>query len=125
MRRSSLAWIVVALLCSGCTAKSVPVSVSQCNVKPGASVTRLTARVTNQGRKPIREVKVSLDFYRNYRFVRTVALARFSPVLDPGSTRTVTALVDGTTMSGTPMRCIATRVTYGDGTIQRDATNLP
>jgi hypothetical protein len=111
---------IVGLLCiiAGCRAKTLPVDVMRCDVLVQPHETTLDSTVKNRADKPIGSIGVQLDFYNNYRFTRTSATLKFSPVLDPGTTRTASAKLKLTGSPGPAMHCIVTHITYGDGTTQ-------
>jgi predicted small lipoprotein YifL len=111
---------LIASLCAtaGCGSKGLPVDVTRCDVLIQPHETTLEATVTNRADKPIGSIGVQLDFYNNYRFTRTNATLRFAPVLDPGTSRKAAAKLQAPGSLGSAMHCIATHITYGDGTTQ-------
>jgi hypothetical protein len=119
MPRSNLPAIALAVaLCAlaGCAPKTAPVSISRCDVLVDPHGATLEARVTSHAPKPVGKVHVQLDFYHSYNFTRTTAALAFSPVLDPGTTRDVSARLELSGNPGPVMRCVAASVVYGDGT---------
>lgn len=118
MSRSNAAAIVAALSLAACSpAHSAHVAVSGCTVEAARGIATLRARVRNDAEKPIGQIDVRADAYRDFRFVRATFSPSFSPVLDPGASRDV---VDRAPLKGafgaTAAQCTVAAVTYGDGT---------
>jgi hypothetical protein len=102
----AFALLVLALSVAGCgSSKRLDAEVTRCcGVLTGPHETTPDASVTNRG--------------ENYRFTRADSTLEFSPVLDPVTSRRVSAPLQVNGSVGTAMHCIATHVTYGDGTTE-------
>ena len=103
---------------TGCASSHVSVQSAHC-VLNGAS---LSSSITNHSDKPLTQIEVVADFYNNYRFTRGIGGMSFSPVLDPGQTRTVNIPVDVPNgAQGEAMKCSVTRAVYGDDSVEGES----
>ena len=120
MSRSKLAAAVaLASVLTACGPHGAHVDVANCSVDASGGIATLHAHLRNDSDKPIGRVDVRTDSYNDFRFVRLVFSPSFSPVLDPGASRDVVehAPYTGELQTSGP-QCIATAVTYGDGTTE-------
>lgn len=116
LRLLTLCAALIPVAC-GSTRTRLPVALSQCRAGGGAQANSLRARVRSEASKPIRELFVGADFYRDFRYVRLTGSRDFKRELDPGQTRDVAFALDERAPSlDRAIECLVTRVDYLDGT---------
>ncbi len=105
---------LAAAMLAGC-GSHVRATASTCTVH-GAN---LAVDVRNSADTPLVHAQIVAEFYRNYKFVRSVGSATFAPVLDPGATRVMKIPLEVAETEGSvPMRCYITRAVYGDDSVE-------
>lgn len=104
----------VLALCACSKPPGLPVTLKGCD--GGAS--GITANLRNDADRPVKSVRISADFYSNFRFVRTEGTATIAAGLNPGENKDVVFSYDRAAMSasGKASRCMATHVVFLDGT---------
>lgn len=110
----------MALALAACgTPQQLPVQIPRCDaVQSGGGVT-LIAHVVSQASKPISGMSLTVDFYHDFRTASVQATASVKPELDPGQQRDIVFRVAAMRPAqGRAMRCLATHLSYLDGTSQ-------
>jgi hypothetical protein len=124
MSRCKPALAVAALLLTACGGgHGLPVEAKQCDTLIGKNSLQVTTRIFNGAQIPVKSVRVSLDFYRDFRFTRVTGVASFKPQLEANQTRSVSLTIVSAppTIGGQAQRCTVVHVDYADGT----SANVP
>lgn len=113
--------ICAALLLSGCGGgqAQLPVAISRCDAVIEPNGVTIVAKLRSDASKPIRGVRVGVDFYQNFRYIHLTGGATLARELDPGQTQDVTLSVEkrgNVKVQGNAMRCYSTHIDYLDGT---------
>ena len=113
--------LILLFMLSGCgTPQGLPLEIRQCDAVRTAHGITLTALVTSRAAKPISILSVSADFYHDFRTATVQDSAFVNPELDPGQQRSIVFKIAAAPAQaqGRALRCLATRITYLDGTSQ-------
>ncbi len=113
------AGVLLALALSACgTPQQLPLEIPQCDAVRTANGITLTALVISKAAKPISGLAVSVDFYRDFRSATVQGSTTISPELDPGQRRDVVFKISAppAQAQGRALRCLATHISYLDGT---------
>jgi hypothetical protein len=99
--------------CSSHKQQTPAVALRQCNAIAGKTGVTLDVLAVNGAKKPVASVDVGIDFGGS----PANGVATFSPPLQPGASRNVPVKLDTPSKTRQPPRlCVATGVTYTDGT---------
>ena len=114
-RPLALSFVVLA----ACAPPPQPLLVKRCDAIASPHGFTLTADVQNASTKPISGMRLTIDFYHDFRYTRLTGSAQLHKELDPGQRRVVTLDVEPPgSAQGEAMRCSATHIDYLDGTSQ-------
>lgn len=108
-----------AFALAGCgTPQRLPLEIPRCDAVRTAKGLTLNALVTSHATKPMNGLSVSVDFYHDFRTATVQGTASIRPELDPGQQRSVvfTIAAAPAQAQGRALRCIATHISYLDGT---------
>jgi len=109
----------LVLVLSACgTPQRLPVEIPRCDAVTTAKGVALTALIVSRASKPISGIAVSVDFYHDFRSVTVQGSAAVKPELDPGQQRSIVfnIIAAPSQAQGRALRCLATHITYLDGT---------
>lgn len=119
MRLAGVAVLMLTLSACG-TPQRLPLEIPRCDAVKTANGITLTALVTSRATKPISGLAVSVDFYHDFRSATVIGSTAVKPELDPGQQRSVVFNIATAPAQaqGRALRCLATRISYSDGTSQ-------
>ncbi len=115
------AGVLLALALAGCgTPQRLPLEIPRCDAVRTATGVTMTAVVTSRATKPISGLVVAADFYHDFRSASVQGSAPVTPELDPGQQRGVVFKIVAAPAQaqGRALRCLATNITYSDGTFE-------
>lgn len=114
MTRVVAAACVALALCACSQPAGLPVTLKSCE----GGTSGITANLRNDADRPVKIVRISADFYSNFRFARTEGTATIPGGLNPGDNKDVVFSYDspGMRLSGKSSRCVATHIDFLDGT---------
>lgn len=117
--RAAFSGVLLALALSACgTPQRLPLEIPRCDALKTANGITLTALVVSRATKPISGLAVSVDFYHDFRSATLQAATAIGPELDPGQQRSVVFKIatPPAQAQGRALRCLATHISYLDGT---------
>jgi hypothetical protein len=118
VKLSAVAALSLLASCGG-TPQQLPVGVWECSGVQRGPGFAVAAMIRNTGNKPISQLMLVSDFYRDYRYRRFTSSAHLTRELDPNAQARVTFSVGNPGMRpplGRALRCLVTRIGYLDGT---------
>ncbi len=108
---------IALIMLAACGRPKPPLSVKRCDAVASPHGFTLSADVQNDSTKPISGMRLTVDFYHDFRYTRLVGSTQLHKELDPGQRRVVTLDVGSPgTAQGEAMRCSASHIDYLDGT---------
>ncbi len=117
--KAAAAGALLAFALAGCgTPQRLPLEIPRCDAVKSANGIALTALVISKAAKPISGIAVSVDFYHDFRSATVQGSTPIRPELDPGQQRSILFNIAAppAQAQGRALRCLATHISYLDGT---------
>jgi len=95
----------------------LPLAVKTCDTVILPHAVTIQALFSNTADKPVKDARLQIDFYHDFKFTRVIGIADFHPQLEPNTQRSVSIVAMNTAgIGGQAQRCDVDHIDYADGT---------